>query len=781
MTTDTCSLCDQALPRFSIADDSYRFCCSGCHAVFQILSNKNELDNFQQHPLFLQALSAGLISNPALLEQIRLNRPELATGELEKLHLEIQDMWCPSCAEVIRLMLLREKGVRNCVVDYATDLASIEYSPRYLSKDKLLSIIRSLGYQPLTFDDGSRIALRNSHTIRFIVAAFCALNIMMFAYPLYAIYFDPTDEGMGMLLAWISLATTLPVVTYCAWPIFKRCWTSLLVGILGMEALVVLGISTAFGISLYEMYGGGTQVYFDSLSVLVALVLLGKMIESKAKFSAKDSMLWLARTMPRRARKRFSDGQVSFVPIKDLVAGDVIQVLMGEKVPVDGVVVSGDGVCDESMMTGESVPIAKTSGSQVLAGTLLQQGYLDIHIRGSFEENTLHQIIAMIEKDLSRKVVYFRAVDKVVAWFVPAVILIAILTAAYGFLFANAETAMLSAISVLLISCPCAIGIAAPLAEARILNSMARLGAIVRNRACLPMLGRETTFVFDKTGTITEGYFHVLSGLKDLSPHDLAVLKTFGGHSTHLIAIAVARSIATESISGLQMEEIAGKGIRGQMGDDVYLLGSEALMQQHGLDITPIETMHTPVYFAKNGRLLTTLILGDRIRNDASALLQSLDGIQTLLLSGDAQQSVEQVAKECGFHEWKWRQNPLQKRACIDHLREQGKTVAMLGDGINDALALAGANIGISIVTATDVSIQVSDILLTTDQLTVIHKIRQLAQQGQKIIKQNLFWVFFYNIVGIGLAICGLLTPLFAAVAMTLSSLMVLVNAQRIR
>ena len=286
-TDEACALCGLELPRHAILDGALSFCCPGCHAVYRILEAKQQVDHFAESAVFQQAVHSGLISNPALLEQIRQKQIEVPAEELEKIHLEVGDMWCPTCAELIRLVLLREKGVRNCVVDYATDLAAIEYSPRYISKEKIFSLISSCGYHPEDLQSEVKKVSFSAY-FRFVIAAFFSVNVMMFSYPLYATYFDLNANSYSNLFAWIAFFCSIPVVTYGAWPILKRFWGSLKLGLFGMETLVVIAVSSAFGLSVKELFQGGNHVYFDSMSVIITFVLLGKIIESKAKFSRKE-------------------------------------------------------------------------------------------------------------------------------------------------------------------------------------------------------------------------------------------------------------------------------------------------------------------------------------------------------------------------------------------------------------------------------------------------------------------------------------------------------------
>lgn len=747
----SCKLCSQPIPNGLLA-----FCCAGCRAVYTILEGKKQLENFREQPVFKQALASGLISNPALLKEKNLS-------ETVKLHLEIGEMWCPSCAEVIRLFLLQEKGVKEACIDYTTDLGVIEYAPRLVSKEQLLQKIAALGYRPELLQDAVQAKVSGALTLRFIIAAFCALNVMMFAYPLYSTYFHADQEAVGPLFAWISCLVSLPVVTYCGWPILRRFFNGLRVGIWGMEALVVMGVSAALFLSLYELWSGGTRVYFDSMTVVIAFVLLGRIIETKAKFSAKETLLRLVRSLPRRGRKRLPDGSERFVPIKEIVTGDQLVVLAGEKIVLDGQVIEGQGSCNEALMTGESLPIEKKASSRLLGGTILLQGWLLYGVSATLEESALKSIIRSVEQEMEHKATYVRPVDHIVRWFVPLVLLIAVLP----FFVFDPSTALLRAIAVLLISCPCAIGIAAPLAEAHLMNRLADMGVIVRNRAALQYLGRETCMIFDKTGTVTKGEFTVQTGLESLTEEQKAILQALVERSNHPVAVALSRVLPPAHPLD-RVEEIVGQGMQGYLGADLYQVGSEILLNQK---------LKQNVYFAKNGQILAQITLGDTVRQGMPELIQKLPN--TVLLSGDSETSVTTVAKQCHFQQFYWRLNPLQKREFILAERAKGHIVCMVGDGINDAPALTAAHVGISVVNAADISIHVSDLLLTSDRFDPTMRI--LATKGRRIIQQNLFWAFIYNAVGIGFAVCGALSPLFAAGAMVTSSLIVTLNAQRLK
>lgn len=790
-TGSACALCHSVVTGYYRLEEEV-FCCKGCQLVYQILKAQGALDAFQDHPVYQQALQAGLITNSNfyLSKQEESKIPE---EDFQKLHLTIQNMWCPACAQVIRLILLKEEGVRQCVVDYSTDLASIEYTPRLISKEKILRLIQQMGYQPHFLQDPRQKAISRSLMLRFIVATFFSLNVMMFAYPIYATYFDGEDtQGYTMLFAWLSFGGALPVLFYSAWPIWRRCYIGLKVGIWGMEALVCLGIAAATSLSFYELFRGSPYVYFDSVTVIIMFVLLGKIIESKAKFSAKDALVKLSLALPRKGRKRLVTGEEIFVSIKDIYPGDLLIVRTGEKIVLDGKVEEGLGACDESLMTGESLPVAKQKGSLVLAGSLLQQGNLVIKVATSLEESTLQRIIDIVSQEIEHKSKYIRKVDEIVKWFVPFVIGIALITGIICFFYGVADegqsilqAAVIRSVSILLISCPCAIGIAAPLAESYLLNALAKLGILVRNRGCLAFLGKETLFIFDKTGTLTEGRFKICSDLNSLTLEERRALKGLVNQSIHPIALALQAALFCPAASFEKVEELIGKGIQGVLKGEKYYLGSALFFAKLGIKL-PLQnedstsSILTTVYFAKESTCLATIVLGDQLKPGVQEFVRCLFPVKTLLLSGDGEVPVANVAKACQIQEWKFGYHPLQKKKLIDNLREKGEIIAMLGDGTNDAPALTAAHIGIAVISASDLSIQVSDILLTTSNFQALSFLRQLAIKGQKIIKQNLFWAFFYNCVGLAVAAVGLLTPLFAAFAMVMSSLIVLLNAQRI-
>lgn len=749
----SCTLCSLQCPHDPVTEGEKPFCCPGCLTVFRILQAQEYKENFRTHPLFQQALTSGLISNPHFYEEVKE-----VESESETLHLEVNGMWCPSCAEAIRLILMRQKGVYRCLIDYATDLGVIEFSPRTFSKERLFELIARMGYQPTSLLEEERKPARTLW-IRFAVSVFCAMNLMMLALPLYIADFGLTTEGYAEAIGWLSLGLSLPLVTYCAWPIWRRFTLSLRTGLFGMETLVFIGTFTAFVYSTVHLFSGEPEkLYYDSMGMLLTFVLLGKILERRAKFSAKKSLFRITRSLPKKGLKRMPRGEYATVSIKEIKIGDRILARTGEKVVLDGVVVEGSGLLDASVMTGEAIPIQIKPGSRIVGGSILIQGSVEIEVTADIEHSLLSKITHVIERDLREKGRLPRLIDQIVPCFVPFVVILAALAYPWG--------GILRSLSVLLISCPCAIGIAVPLAEARLILRFSEKGALVRNRRALGVLAQNPLFVFDKTGTLTEGKFRVQNEI-DLSPFHRSILKGFCNHTTHPIAAAI-RDHLHHSVPLNAIKEHIGRGMEGEFEGKKYRLGSSAYMRECAI-VAP-QLSGTLVHFAEERRVLATISLGDRLRPD----IPKVDGV---ILSGDSQELVSQIAKECGFRWGKGGCNPLEKRAEIEKLK---RPVAMVGDGVNDAPALSAADVAISVVSATDIAIEVSDILLTRSSLAALPQLVTLAKKGRRILHQNVFWAFIYNGVGLALAMCGVLTPLLAASAMLLSSLCVLLNSKRV-
>ena len=392
-----CTLCDTTLTGLLCEDEGLPFCCHGCMAVYRVLLQRGELARYQESPLFQQAVSSGLISNPRLLDTLRQEEAHKATLATQKLYFFIPDLWCPSCADVIRWVLVQHKGVVSCHVDYSTDCAAITYDPLQIGSEALFNRVRSLGYQvQSTSTQSNQIPL--SLWLRSTLAAFCALHLMMFSSPLYVSYWTHEQMGYTPLFQLLSALASLPVVTYCMFPLYRRGLAGLTIGVIGMEALVILSVLSAFFYSAWQLFFGENLLYFDSMAVIVLLVLVGKILEMRAKFSAKEAFFQLLRALPRKGRRRFENGEERFVPLKEVPIGAHMVACSGEKIVLDGEVIEGEGTVDESVLSGETIPVLKRLGALVLAGSCLKLGRICYRATADCSQTLLQQMIAMVNR-----------------------------------------------------------------------------------------------------------------------------------------------------------------------------------------------------------------------------------------------------------------------------------------------------------------------------------------------------------------------------------------------
>lgn len=760
----SCSLCGQRVKRSSSS-----FCCHGCQAVYEILSANQELSKKENHPLYLQAVKYGIISNP----ELTLPTAHAIAGQWT---LQIEGMWCPACATLISLLMLKTKGVKACHVDYMTDMTAIDFDPMLTSKEELIKKIEKWGYKASEATNSSFKKREFSLTLRLVIASFCALNVMMFTYPLFSTFFDQAEEGVVPILSWISLGLTLPVVTYSAWPIYRRFYFGLREGFLGMEALVVLGIAASLSVSFYEMAIGSHRVYFDTVTMLIALLLFGKAVEQKAKFSSKEAQMKLHLLSPRKGRKRTEAGQFEIVSIKEIKSGDVIQILSGERVVLDGIVMGGDASVDESSMTGESTPIYKRVGDPVLSGSILLSGILEVKVTADCETSSLKKLIQQTQGALLHKTEISRLVDRIAQAITPAVLTVT--TAAFAYFLSTGygfQEAFLRATSALLIACPCAIGIAAPLAESSLIDVFSKKGAIVRNRSLFSKLAQATLFVFDKTGTVTEGKLELVNGLSALSDDQKTRLKSLSACSLHPVSQAISASIEGAAHPVQSLKEMPGFGVSGIIGGKSVSIGAARWMVARGVEVPALSSVHSVCCYEEEGYLVAQIELKDRLREGALNL-----PIKKLLLSGDREEPVKKMAELLGFSSYAACMTPLEKQERIRALKFQGEVIVFVGDGMNDAPSLAEAHVGVSVLQASDMAYQASDLYLLNGKLDLFQELVAVSIKGERVQRQNFFWAFFYNAIGIPLALAGILTPLFATFAMTASSLIVLLNSKRI-
>lgn len=723
------------------------------------------------------------------------------------LRFHVTGMSCAVCQAHVQKAAAAVPGVDRTEVSLLLNTLEVELSPDSRRSECIAAVVQAVkaaGFgiepAPAVRDAAKQAALEQADLDglrrRFLLS-------LLFLVPLaYAAMHGMLHLPLPRILdtPWLQLALLLPIL-WLNRSFFIRGGRGLWRREPAMDSLVALGSGAGVLFSLWEMAAGGSAFYFDSAGMIPVLITFGKWLEARARRHTRDAVGKLIRLAPETAVRLGADGTQSEVPVAEVRCADVLIVRPGDAVPVDGVVVSGSSAVDCSAITGEPVPVEVTSGSKVTGGTVNCSGVLHIRATAVGEDTALARIIALVEEAGSSRAPVSRLADRACGIFVPAVICLALLTAA-GWLLCGggAANALAHAIAVLVISCPCALGLATPVAIMAGTGRAARMGILFKNAAALERLSSVNVFVLDKTGTVTCGHPEVV-GAELLHPQAAALAAALERDCAHPLSQAVVRYAAAYAAEGTaasscpaaeEVHVIAGAGVRGVIGSVQYAIGNARSAQEHGVSVdeSRIPPGTAALYLTAPGQLLGTFYLADSPRPESRSAVEQLNAhhLRTVLLSGDAAGSVAATAGKCGITEWHAGLLPQEKVEKLRALRAAGQTVAMVGDGVNDAPSLAAADVGIAIGAGTDIAIEAADVVLTRSRLTDVTAAWRLSGAVMRNIRQNLFWAFAYNALCIPLA-AGLfvpvtgweIRPVFAAAAMCCSSLCVVGNALRLR
>jgi heavy metal translocating P-type ATPase len=774
----TCTLC-------GLDSGDSAFCCAGCENVYAILQESGVLasgQDFRQTDLYRQSLKLGLISNRS-----QPLPPVPAGAETRDAVFHLSGLWCTSCGWLVEHALAQLRGVVSAEVLFTSDLLKLRYCPQYLPVERIFERVASLGYRASEGDaaDAAAEAARRDLLLRTGIAAFLSMNVMTFSLVVYASYFERIAFSYARYIPFVLMALATPSVFYCGAPILRIAWAGARVGALRMETLLAMGILMAYGYSAAVAFAGGTHVYFDTACAIVTLVLTGKTIERGAKDRAARAMTLLYRLMPSKARV-VVDGRERFVSVAALHPGARFLVKSGERIPADGTVREGRSHADESVLTGESAPRAKGPGDPVVCGSINTGGVLEIETTRVGADSTLARIVRTVEQATGRRTGVERTVDRVARLFIPVVLFVAAIAfAGWQWRTGRLAESLMHAIAVLVIACPCALGIATPLALTAAVTAASRRGILVSDTRVLETIRRIDVVVLDKTGTATLGEFSLLRIAGDSGC--MAELAAVEAYSEHPIAKALRqppRQPRMEAIAARDVTIHRGMGISGVVGERRYYIGNRHLMESFGAQApaVPGEPGITVAFFGWDGAVRGHLALGDRIRPEAAGLCAELRrrGVRTMLLSGDARATTEAIANAIGADLCLGEATPERKVEILRGLQRAGAKVAFIGDGVNDAPSLAQADLGIALGTGADIAIEAAPLVLMGSSLDAVVETLDLARRTFRIVRQNLFWAFAYNTVGISLAVAGVLTPIVAAGAMVLSSLSVIGNSRRL-
>jgi Cu+-exporting ATPase len=582
--------------------------------------------------------------------------------------------------------------------------------------------------------------------------------------------------GMLELSPLVQLALATPVVLWGGWPFFVRGWRSVVTWQLNMFTLIALGTGTAWTYSVAATFLGRNDVYFEPAAVITTLVLLGQVLELRARERTAGAIRSLLALTPKSATVIMENGHEHDMPVDSIRAGMRIRVRPGERIPVDGVILEGRGAIDESMLTGEPLPVEKGPGDNVTGGTVMTTGSIIMRAERVGADTLLAQIVRMVGDAQRSRAPIQRLADVAAAWFVPAVIAVAVLTFIYWLARGSASAGLVNAVAVLIIACPCALGLATPMSVMVATGRGATEGILVRDAAALEALATVDVLIVDKTGTLTAGKPRVVS--MTIDDDVLRLVATLERASEHPLAGAIVQEAERRGVElgrASDVETLPGRGIRAVVDGKKVEIGSARMFGVH--DSTGA------MYVMVDSKLAGTITVADPIKESAPQALAALraKGINVMMVTGDSRTNAEAVAKTLGIRNFEAEVLPAEKEAVVRRLQSEGHRVAMAGDGINDAPALARADVGIAMGTGTDIAIESAGITLTGGDLRGIVRARALSEAMMRNIRQNLFFAFVYNVAGIPLAAAGLLSPMIAGAAMTLSSVTVIGNALRLR
>jgi len=724
--------------------------------------------------------------------EARATACERRTGPEQEISAAIEGMTCASCALLIEMVLNRDPRVGTATVNFAAGTASVRGT---LPKEELFDSIQHLGYTPRPMDTlAQRRLLIERERARLEDARRRAAWAGALTVPVMLI-------GMAMprarLLHWIEFLLTTPVVLWAGRPFFEKAWKLARHRATNMDTLIALGTGAAYGSSVATLFGRRHHLYFEAASGIITFVLLGRYLEERAKGKASEAIRALIELQPRTATL-LRDGEQLTIDAEQIAIDDVLLVRPGERIPTDGEVMEGLSSVDESMITGESLPVIKDVGHKLIGGCVNGSGVLRMRATAVGADTVLAGIVRMVDQAQAAKLPVQKIADRIAGVFVPAVMELAALTL-LGWLAAGGAVnrALGNAIAVLLIACPCAVGLATPIAVMVATGQAARRGVYIRNGESLETATHLSVIVFDKTGTITEGRpqianFFNASGLPD--DQILALAAAAEADSEHFLAQAI---VAHARKRGLPLAKAdlfvsqPGQGIQARVAGHELVVGNEEWLREQGIDAGPLHARadefaaagRTPVLIGLDGAAAALFGIADRARPGAAAAIARLQalGIEAMMVTGDTEATAHHIAREVGIARVIARASPQRKLEIVRELQAAGRRVGMIGDGINDAPALAAADVSFAVGTGTDIAMETADMTLVNGDIAKVAEVLELSRHTLRVIRQNLFWALGYNALAIPVAAAGKLTPMIASAAMAMSSVSVVTNSLRLQ
>ncbi len=788
---DTCFHCALPIPahcnlNITIDGKQQPVCCPGCKAVAELIRDSG----MSQYYALREAPVPGVGRPPAETAEWRvfdsadmLAAFTASAGDDTEAMLYVGGVYCSACSWLIESTLMRLPGVAAAELNPVTHRLRVRWKRSDNNFSDILGALASLGYepQPLTGDSESRPELAEQRTAlkRLLVASLGMMQVMMFAVGLYAGDFQGIDAEMHRFLRVVSLVVTTPVVLYSARPFFASAWRGLRARRPGMDLPVSIAVGTAFVASVYATLTNGPAVWFDSVTMFVFFLTLGRFLEMRARHRSIDRTAALTSLLPNTATRITGNGS-TIIPVSQLLAGDRVLIRAGDAIPADGVITSGTSSVDEALLTGEATPQQKSTGDPVAAGSVNLDRLLEIQVTRTGSDTTLGTISRLSERARYARPAFVTVADRVASYLVVALLLVATAVAIAWYLLAP-ERAFEVTLSVLVVTCPCALALATPAAFAAAGSRLSQLQLLVTNGNAIESLARATAFMFDKTGTLTRGEPKITALVvldNRFTEYDCrrvaAALETA---SSHPLALAFKLDDVLPPVADQHVE--VGQGVSGSIDGRHWRLGNAAFAAA-GIGDTDGPT--SQVFLSVDGDAVAWFEVEDTLRPDAAATLQSLRArdLRLALLSGDREAAVARIAETLGIDEFHAACSPQQKLAIIEAAQDKGERIVMVGDGINDAPVLAGADTSIAPAHGATLAQTSADIIMLGDSLAPLTTAVTMSVQTMRIVRQNLTWAIVYNTLALPLAALGHVPPWAAAIGMSASSLVVVLNALRL-
>jgi Cu2+-exporting ATPase len=794
-------ICEHCLIEFpareAVTDDAgHEFCCGGCQRVYDFINDQGFSAFYRRRNWDAPGLpTQGVPENVSVKAFSASVREVDGTSEMD---IYLDGIRCATCVWLVERVLNASDDV-SIRVNYATHKALLKWDADKVLLEDILKNIYASGYTPKPYTESEAIKLRNAEKqdllVRFGTAAFLSSQLMLYSVALYAGYFQGMDAGLKLALGAIALLLCTPIIFYSGMPILKSAFLSLGRFYFNMDSLIALGACSAYLYSIYGLLTGG-EVYFDTAAMIITLILLGRYIELSAREKASSTIDRLAGLLPQEAELVREDGGREQVLVGEIEVGMNIAVKPGEKFPLDGVIANGATEVDESLITGESIPVYKGSGSEVIGGSQNLYGSVTVRVARVGRDSVLSGIIRAVEEAQAAKPDIQRVADRVVGVFVPIIMLLAFLTV-LGYYIGGApfSESMMVGISVLVISCPCSLGLATPLAVLVYTIMASSKGLLVKNGQSAEVASKIRHVIFDKTGTLTTGKqsLEEVILLDDMLKESEALriaasVEMLSEHPLSKAILSGARAML-EDFTPAEVDAfraIPGRGVVARASGKDVVVGNLELMAESGIPVNEsqvVETKgNTALYMGFDGKAVAVFLISDTLRAEAPEAVEMLKGLgcDISVVSGDAPETVSEVSKRAGIMSSVGSALPDDKRQIVK-AKQAGEWVMMVGDGINDAPALTEASVGVAMARGTDIAMESADAVIMNDDLRLVPYFIGLSGRAFQIIRQNIFWAFFYNIVAIPLAIMGILHPIVAAGAMAASSLVVVGNSLRLR